>query len=153
MDRNAAQAYLSGEYRDLATDAKFTTDQTTEAYNTAIDMSLRQLGVEEADLPTADVEQAKTIKYLALLDYYALRRFARLLAIRFDVAVGSGALDAKRSQAFDQVQMLLQDAAQVLSNLGINVGGEAAVVRVGRINLDYVAGKPPTGEFGHVDCF
>ncbi len=44
MDRTSANAYLTEEYRELATDAKFTTQQTTDAYSTAIDMGLRQLG-------------------------------------------------------------------------------------------------------------
>jgi chemotaxis response regulator CheB len=135
MLRADASAYLVEEYRDLADEAEFTTDQTTSAYSVAMDMSLRQLGVAEAALSTADVAQADVLKYLALLNYYALNRFAKLLSIRVDTAAGNNAINTKDSQAFDQVTKLQTRAASELTFYGISVGGMQAY-GMGRINLD-----------------
>jgi hypothetical protein len=134
MDRPAATTYLTEEYRELATDAKFTSQQTTDAYNTALDMALRQLGFQETDLATADVAQADVIKYIALLNYYALKRFVRLFAVRFDVSL-PGPVGAKRSQAFEQVKQLYAEAEAEVINLGFNVG--AGGFELGRLTLDF----------------
>jgi hypothetical protein len=147
MNRTVAASYLTTEYAELATDAKFSASQTSAAYSTAIDMSLRQLGFEESALATADVAQADTLKYIACLNYYALSRFARLLAIRFDVKAGSGAIDAARSQAFDRVNMLKAEAAQELTQYGINVGSVESA-QIGRINLDFLEPSAAGSEFG-----
>jgi hypothetical protein len=135
MNRDAALTYLTEEYRELSGDAKFTSDQITTAYGTAIDMSLRQCGFAESALATADVAQADTLKYLACLNYYALARFAKLLSIRFDVAAGSGAINAQRSQAFKAVSALKEQAATELLQYGINVGGLQSF-ELGHIQLD-----------------
>lgn len=134
MDRTAATTYLTEEYQELAADAKFTTQQTTDAYSTALDMALRQLGVDESDLATADVAQADVIKYIALMNYYALKRFVRLLAVRFDVSF-PGPVSAKRSQAFEQVRRLYAEAEAEVVNLGFNVG--AGGFQLGRVTLDF----------------
>lgn len=123
MNRSSANAYLVEEYRELATDAKFSSQQTTDAYSIAIDMSLRQLGFEESALASAEAAPGDTLKYLALLNYYTLNRFAKLLAIRFDVEAGQGAIKAARSQAFDRVKLLKAEAAAELTQYGISVGG------------------------------
>jgi hypothetical protein len=137
VDRTAATNYLTQQYRELATDAKFTTQQTTDAYDNAIDMSLRYLGVAESDLATADVQQSDTLKYLALLDYHALERFNTLLSIRFDVSF-PGPVSAKRSQEFQQVGALLNRAENKLSSLGINIGANGQGMQSGFFNLDFL---------------
>jgi hypothetical protein len=136
MDRTAAMAYLTGEYQQLADDAKLSSTQVTSAYSVAVDMSLRQLGVQETDLQTTDIAQPQIIAYLALLDYYALKRFERMLSIKFDVNVGNNTVFAYRSQAFKAVQQLVQDAEERLLKLGYDVGGGPSF-QMGRINLDY----------------
>lgn len=146
MDRTAATNTLTERFRELTADAKFSSDDTTAAYDAAIDMSLRYLGVAESDLATADVEQANTLKYLALLDYFALERFSTLLAIRFDVSF-PGPVSAKRSQAFSQIETLLQRAENKLTNLGIVIGGNGDGVQFGFINLDFLEPSPAGGEF------
>ena len=146
MNRTDASAYLTEEYRELATDAKFSDDQTTAAYNTAIDMSLRQLGFAEADLASADTVQADTLKYLALLNYYALVRFSRLLSIRFDVKAGNGAIEASRSQAFKAVSELMEQAAMDLQQYGISVGGSGSFT-LGRMTLDFLEPSNAASDF------
>lgn len=142
MNRVAAFTYLTTEYQELATEANFTVQQVQDCYNLAMDMSLRQLGYQETDLPTADVAQASIIGYLALLQYYALRRFERLFAIRVDVNV-AGNLQAFRSQGAKQVKMLLDDAKAECVALGFSIGVPA--MTSGRFTLDFL--EPTMGDF------
>jgi hypothetical protein len=144
MNRTAATTYLTEEYRELATNAKFTTQQTTDAYNIAIDMSLRYLSFEESALSTADVAQADVLKYYALLDYFALKRFLKLLSILFDVTL-PGPLQALRSQAFKNVGILLERAESELANKGIVIGGNDSGYQLGRMTLDFLE---PSHHFG-----
>lgn len=145
MNRDAALTYLQSDYLQLALDAALTDTQTVDAYNTAIDMSLRYLGVAETDLLTTDVAQSQVLGYLALMDYFTLRRIERVLTLRFDVIV-AGAINAKRSQVFAQVQHLLQEAEQQCCNLGFPIGSGA--FSLGRIELDYYEpSKVTSGEY------
>jgi hypothetical protein len=146
VDRASALAYLTSEFAELATDAKFSSTQTSTAYNTAIENSLRKLGVVEEDLATADVVQADIQKYLKLLEYFALKRFSRVLSIRFDAEVGQKAVVATRSQAFKMVEQLIEEARSELAVLGIVVGGDNNIFEMGRINLDFLE-PSKLGEF------
>lgn len=144
MDRAAATAWLTGEFADLAADASFTSFQTAQAYSVAIDMSLRQLGVVETDLATYDCTQAQVMPFLALLNYYALKRFARLFSIRVAVAL-PGPTSAQRQQAFAQVNVLLEAAEEDLVKLGVDIGN--STWQMGRVDLDFL--EPGSqGEFG-----
>ncbi|HEX3642873.1 MAG TPA: hypothetical protein VHV10_16430 [Ktedonobacteraceae bacterium] len=136
MDRTAANALLNQQYRELTVDAKFTSQNITDAYSAAIDMSLRQLGYQESDLATADVIQSNVLKYIALLNYYALKRFSTLLSIKFDVKAGSGAVEAARSQAFKMVATLMEQAAEELTQYGIFVGSSQGF-QIGTMTLDF----------------
>jgi hypothetical protein len=146
MDRTAASTYLTEEYRDLADEAGFTSDQTTSAYSVATDMALRQLSYAEADLATADVPQTNILKYIALLNYYALNRFSKLFVKEVDFSAGSGAINTKDSQVFAQLQQLQAIAAQELASYGIDVGS-ASTYRMGRINLDFLEPSTALTEF------
>jgi len=137
MDRTTARNLLTEKYRELVTESEFTSQQTTDAYNAALDMSLRQLGYEESALSTADVPQANVLKYITLINYYTLDRFALLLSINVDLKAGSGAIDIAQSQAFKQVSVLKAQAAAELSMYGIDVGSTSGF-QMGRINLDFL---------------
>lgn len=137
MDRTSAVNYLQEEFRELAVDAKFTSQQTTDAYSTAIDNALRKLNFAETDLPTADVAQADVQKYIKLLEFFALKRFSRLLSLRFDAKAGNGAVDATRSQAFAHVERLIDDTRGELAQLGIIIGG-SNFFEMGHVNLDFL---------------
>lgn len=145
MDRPTALTYLDNEYAELATEAQFNSGQISTAYNTAIDMSLRQLGYTEDVLPTTDVPQNQILGYLSLLNYYALKRFARLLSIRVNVTIG-GQLSAQRSQAFANVNILLTSAEKEAVALGFAVGEDAVAFGLGRMTLDFL--EPNWDEFG-----
>lgn len=137
MDRSSAVNLLTQQYRELATDAEFTTQDTTDAYDAAIDMSLRQLGTQESDLATADVEQPNVLKYIALLNYYTLKRFSTLYSIKFDVEAGQKEIVAALSQAFKMITVLLAQAAEELTQYGIFVGSSQGF-QMGRMTLDYL---------------
>jgi hypothetical protein len=144
MDRTAATTWLTSEFADLATEANFSGGQLTTAYSVVVDMALRQLGFTEDVLATTDVPQAQVMSYLALLGYYALKRFARLFATRVAVAL-PGPTSAQRQQAFAQVNALLEQAEQDLIKLGVDIGD--STWQMGRVNLDFL--EPGSqGEFG-----
>ncbi len=141
MDRPTATAYLTEEYADLATETGWIAGTITSAYVVVVDQSLRALGYNETDLPTVNVDQVNVIKYIALLDYYALTRFARFFAIRMDVSIGV-AVSAKRSQVGAMVNTMLDKAEKHLLQLGI---GPVQQMIAGRYNLDFL--EPGPGEF------
>ena len=142
MDRPSATTYLTNEYAGLMTEIGFTSGQITTAYSTATDMALRQLGWAEVDLPTADVAQTDILNYLALLNYYALRRIQRDLSVRVNVTIG-GQISAMRSQAAVQVKALLDDARAEAEALGFSITKPA--MAAGRFTLDFL--EPPQTEF------
>ena len=137
MNRASATTLLTQQYRDLAAYAKFTSAQITSAYDAAIDMSLRQLAYAETDLLTADVEQANTLKYIALLNYYALKRFSVFAAKNFDAKAGKGQVEASRSQVFKMITTLLEQAAEELTQYGIFVGSSQGF-QIGTMTLDFL---------------
>jgi|ERR1700724_395801 len=137
MYRTDAMTYLTSEFGDIATDAKFDANATASAYSTAIDNSLRHLGYQETDLPTVNVTQSQVISYLALLEYFTLKRFMRLYSLKFDVEAGNKAIVASRSQAFSQMKSLLGQAEADLARLGIPLGGVASF-EMGRITDDFL---------------
>jgi hypothetical protein len=141
VDRPTATNYLSEEYQDLAIETGWAAGTITAAYNVVLDQSLRQLGYAETDLPTANVDQVNVIAYMALLDYYALYRYAKFFAIRTDVVV-QGALSTKGSQTMVAVQHLLDKAEKRLIQLGF---GPVQQMQAGRYNLDFL--EPGPGEF------
>lgn len=136
MNRQAALDYLTQEFRELADDAQFQGTEQTEAYNAAIDNSLRQLGYEESALLTAEVAQGNVTRYIALLEYFALRRFAKVLAPRVSVSL-PGPASAQLNQAFSHVQALLDVAKAEVAAFGVDPGG-AASFQLGRMTLDFL---------------
>ncbi len=142
MLRSAATTWLTEEFNELAVEINFTPQQLGDCYSTAIDMSLRQLGYTEDVLLTQDVPQTQIVGYLALLNYYALKRFARAFSIRFDTNI-AGSLQAFRSQAANQIKALLDQAEIECTSLGFAVG--TPQFQLGRMELDFL--EPTLGDF------
>ena len=142
MNRAAALDYLQGEFAEIAVETGLEQSPLLKAYNTAIDQSLRGLGVAESDLGTADTTSAQVTGYLALLDFYALTRFNRIFALRMNVNI-SGSVQAEQSQMFRQVKVLLDQAEKRLAGLGLSTREQ---VIMGRVTLDFLepgwAGNP-----------
>ncbi|SRR6266567_1156547 len=145
MNRAAALDYLQGEFAEIAVETGLEQSPLLKAYNTAIDQSLRGLGVAEGELGTADTTSTQVTGYLALLDFYALTRFNRVFALRMDVNV-SGSVSASQSQMFKHVKMLLDQAEKRLAGLGLSTREQ---VVMGRVTLDFLepgwAGDPSWG--------
>jgi len=141
VDRPTATNYLNEEYADLATETAWASGTITAAYAVVLDQSLRQLGYQETDLPTANVDQTNVIAYMALMDYYALTRYAKFFATRMDVSVAPN-ISAKHSQVGTMVNTLLERAEKRLTQLGI---GPVQQMQAGRYNLDFL--EPGLGEF------
>ena len=80
MNRAAALAYVQNEYADIALETGLDTTPLLQAYNTAIDQSLRGLEYPESQLGTTDVPDSQVIGYLALMDFFVLTRFLRVCA-------------------------------------------------------------------------
>jgi hypothetical protein len=144
VNRTDALAYLKEEYTELSTEAAFDADGELRVYSRAIDRALRDLGTDEASIGTATVtDHTAIIGFLALLDYYALERYARVFATRTDVSV-SGALSAAQSQTFKQVMSLRKAAVDRLVQLGL---GPVEQFASGRLNLDFLEPSESGGEF------
>ena len=140
MTRDDALTYLQNEYLDLATEASLTTSAQLLAYNTAIDQACRGLEVPENAIGQAVIADSNVRGFLALLDYFALTRYARVFSIRTNVAVGGG-ISVQQSQSFTQVQMLLDRAEKRLDGLGLSPTEE---MTMGRFTLDFL--EPSPGE-------
>lgn len=142
MNRVEALAYLDEEYRELAVESEMVEGDRLRAYHAVIDQSLRHLDFDEADIPTATVDASDTIVFLALLDYFVLRRYTRIFSLRINVSVG-GAITAAQSMTFAQVKQLCDEAMRKLSDLGISF--PISPIQVGRFNIDIL--EPTLGEF------
>ncbi len=142
MDRPTATAYLTEEFADLALETGWASGTLAFAYSVAIDQSLRQLGYAESDLASADVLQVQVVPYIALLDYFALKRYAKFFSLRVDTTV-QGALSAKRQQTFASVKALLDMAERRCIQLGV---GPVENIVAGRFTLDFL--EPSPTEFG-----
>ncbi len=134
MNRTDGLAYLKDEYQELSTEAGLSQDAELKAYGTVIDQSLRQLGFTEDQLGVATLTPNEVVPFLALLDYFALSRFARIFSTRMDVQLSS-AINAARSQVYKQVKELLDKAEARLSGLGVS---PVDMLTVGRLNLDFL---------------
>ncbi len=78
---------------------------------------------------------------MALMDYYALSRYAKFFATRMDVSVAPN-IATKHSQVGTMVNTLLERAEERLTQLGI---GPVQQMQAGRYNLDFL--EPGLGEF------
>ncbi len=144
MNRTAALAYVQNEYADIALEAGLDTTPLLQAYNTAIDQSLRGLEYPESQLGTTDVPDSQVIGYLALMDFFVLTRFLRVFALRTDVSV-SGSVSATQSQTFKQVQLLRDAAEKRLDGLGLS---PVETFTSGRFTLDFLEPSQATGGMG-----
>jgi hypothetical protein len=142
MSRATAAVFLHGQFSDLATEiSQAETDDSADGYGPDIDQAFRQLETDEDDLATASATQAQIPAFVALCEYYALRRFARRLALRADIKAGTMAKGLGKQA--DTLQALMAEAAQRAAGLGYPVDG-AAAWSIGQINLDYIEPEPTT---------
>lgn len=130
MTQAAAATYLGGQLGVIATAVG------SASYADDIAQALRRLGVSEADLATAVIADADRGAFLALAEYYALRRFARMLVAKANVSI-DGLGSAQYAQMFDNVKELMGEAAASAAGLGYPVDAVPAW-GLGSINLDFI---------------
>ena len=94
IGRDAVAAYLDTQYSSLAA-AVAQSDSSADAggYGADIDNALRKLGKAESELAAATVEDGSRDVYFALAEYYAARRFWRLLSDRVNMKVDDSQFD------------------------------------------------------------
>lgn len=147
ITRAQAATYLDSQFSSLATEIGQTLrNDTATAYGPDIDAALRRMGVAEASLATATVEDTARVAFYALCDYNCLRRMARRLATRVD----SGALvpEGDRERIFDNVTEMLAEAKMFVTALGYGPEGDVSAANASTLwgyvdlNTDYVE---PTG--------
>jgi hypothetical protein len=141
INRTQAAAHLDSQFSVLASEiGQVTTDDTALGYGPDIDQALRKLGKSEDAIATATVANSDAAAYLALAEYYALRRFWRALAIKITMSV-DGIGSASESHMFDHLSKLVEEAAEVAAGLGYPVGA-VPTWSLGSINLDFIEPEP-----------
>lgn len=140
ITRAQAADHLQYQFSALASEiGQAETDESATGYGPDIDQALRQLGESEAGLAAATVADAYAPAFLALAEYYALRRFGRQLALSADLS--SGTMSKKASQRSATIKALTAEAAERAAGMGYPVGG-AAAWGTGLLNLDYLEPTP-----------
>jgi hypothetical protein len=142
MTRTQAAAYLESQYSNLRKEIlQALTDASATGYGPDIDQALRKLDVVEADLATATVEDADVRVFLALCDYYCLRRMARRAATKVDLPDTFAREGSGRESISRNVRELLKEAKATLDSMGISLGDDDAWQMI-RLNLDFVEPEP-----------
>lgn len=117
MNRAEALAYLQTEFSQQTADTGMSILDTQEGFKPAIDQALREVGTPKADLATADVVEADEPALEAFLEYYALQRFAKLLAQNIDIT--DSGTTARLQQSFANITKLLDLATVRAKSYGL----------------------------------
>lgn len=135
MTRSDLLAYLSETYREITETLSIAQADAPSAYSLALDQAFRRLGVAESGLSTATTESVEAAQ--ALGEYYSLRRFRALAAVRVDYPADGNRVMQKRSQLFQQITDLLVEAAERCEALGFSMKAETLLQSV-QWSTDYV---------------
>jgi hypothetical protein len=115
--RSEALDYLTNEFSAQIEDTGLVADDVPEGFEPAINAALREVGVAKADWPTAEVDEDDEAAFEAFLEYFALSRFAKLLAQNIDV--GTNGKNVRLQQAFANVEKLLDKATVAAKAYGL----------------------------------
>lgn len=120
ISRAQVAHYLDSDFSDYAAAVAQTDNSDGDSgYGADIDNALRKLDKTEDELTTATVEDEDRGDYFALAEYYAARRFQRLLGPRVNVKVDDSQFDYR--YMFENINATLEDAAKVCAALGYDV--------------------------------
>lgn len=137
ITRAEAALYLDTQFGNLAREVmQVTNDDSAVGYGADIDQALRKLSYVESDIATAIVAADYRDVYFALADYYALRRFARLLATKVDIGQAH-VREGDRNRVFDNVLKLLEMAETTIEEYGYSVGSGSGW-ELARLTLDFL---------------
>lgn len=135
ITRDHAAAYLDSTFASLASAvAQSDTSEGSTGYGSDIDNALRKLGKTESELATATVADGDRDDFYALAEFYAARRFWRLLSDRVNMKVDDSQYDYRYMIA--NVEKIADVAKAQCVALGYDVqgGGWSA----GWLNLDFL---------------
>ena len=140
--RASAASYLAVQFATLATETDQATTDTSAGFGPALDQALRKIGgTAEADLAAATVADATVPAFLALAEYYALRRFARALATRVDF--GAPTVEGDRPRIFQHISRLIVMAREECAAQGYPLDG-SEIWSYTSLQLDYIEPEPTT---------
>jgi hypothetical protein len=137
MTRTDAAVHLHLTYSAL--ESRLTCFSGPDGYGTVINSALRDLGFAESDLATAVVPDEDVSGYLALLDYYALRKFLQAAVVLTNTTIDG--VPINRGQIVENIKFLLTDATNRAVSGGWLTPPEVVPViemELGAINLDYL---------------
>lgn len=134
LTRAEVLSHLQAQFAALTTETGQVTTDTAAGFGSAIDMALRQLGTAQVSLATGTVATGDEVDGLQLAEYFALRRFARDLAIRVDISLDAPTASRRESQAYAQVKGLLDELKGELESRGFL----KATWSLGSLNLDFL---------------
>lgn len=141
INRDAVAAYLDTQFSSLAS-AVAQSDSSADAsgYGADVDAALRKLGKTESELATATVADGSRDVYFALAEYYAARRFWRLLSDRVNMKVDDSQFDYR--YMLTNAKVLVDEAQAQCVALGYDVQGGGWTA--GYLNLDWVENEVAT---------
>ena len=134
MTRSEAVTYLDSEFQELQEKAGVLAADAPSGYQYVIDAALRGLETDEDEVAAAVVGAADTPGFLALLDYHALVRFEKALALKVDASTADSSV--KYNQLFQNVRRMREDAEGRAVALGLLPGSNS--YERGSINLDFL---------------
>lgn len=136
INRTQAAAHLRAQFDVLASEIGQTSnDDSATGFGPDIDAALRRLGTAQADLAAATVTDANAVAFLALCEYFALRRISRKLASYTEWRAGD--VVGKENQVFEQVKAMMAEAAEQCAGLGYPMDGTPAW-GVSSFTLDFI---------------
>jgi len=119
MTRTEAVEYLTQLYSDLETLTGVTATDTDAGYKQVINDALLKLPVSyDNAIDSTYTVTASIVPYRALLRYYAVTKYKQKLSPDESYGITGEGVNIKRSVAFAQVNMLLQDLILELAALG-----------------------------------
>jgi hypothetical protein len=136
VTRDDALAYLQNEFSAQIADTGQPDTDTIDGFETVINSALRELGIARSAFDTAEVADEDEGAFQAFLDYFALLRFAKLLAQNINIGTGGDTFSLQ--QAFGNVKSLLEMAKTAAQVYGLGRGG-ASAYSLSTLNLGFLA--------------
>ena len=124
ITRGNVASYLHSQFSNMAAAVgQADSGDTASGSGADVDNALRKLGTAEGDLATAEVEDGLRDVVFALGEFYAARRFWRMLGDRVSHTMGETTYRFESQR--DQAKAMMDEAAKLCGSLGYDVNGGA----------------------------
>lgn len=121
VTRDDVADYLDSQFSALAASVGQDSDPLI-GFEPDINLALRKLGTERADLATATLEDSQEDDVSTLAEYYALRRIWRQLGDRVTHTMGQTSFNF--TSQLENVKAMMDDAQKRCTALGYDVTGD-----------------------------